>query len=108
MHTDTTGRESSAAARQRVSDDSLKSAAGILDGSQTVLQQAAVSPSLRPWVRGQSPAFEMKFLVDESQARDVETRLATRLSLDPHSDRELGNAYRVTTVYCDTPDRQVF
>ena len=67
-----------------------------------------MSPSLRPRVRGESPAFEMKFLLDESRAHDIESRLATRLSFDPHCDRELGNAYRVTSVYCDTAGLEVF
>lgn len=50
----------------------------------------------------------MKFLLDETRAREVERLLAAKLSLDPHFDRELGNAYRITTVYCDTPDLDVF
>jgi hypothetical protein len=91
-----------------VSDEFAGSLVGSDDRPQTALKQAAVSPSLWPSIRGEPPAFEMKFLLDEARARDVERNLATRLSRDPHSERELDNAYRVTTVYCDTPDLDVF
>lgn len=66
------------------------------------------SPSLRAWNRGQPRAYEMKFLLSESRARDVETILSRHLSLDPHADPALDNAYRTTTLYCDTPAFDVF
>ncbi|MGE5192264.1 MAG: polyphosphate polymerase domain-containing protein [Deltaproteobacteria bacterium] len=50
----------------------------------------------------------MKFLLDEARARDVETRLAARLTPDPHADPALDNAYRITTIYCDTSGFEVF
>jgi hypothetical protein len=50
----------------------------------------------------------MKFLFDESRAREVESRIATCLSPDPHSDPKLRNAYHISTVYCDTPEFDVF
>jgi hypothetical protein len=68
----------------------------------------AVSPSLRPRTRGELPAFEMKYLLDESNARRVEERLAPLMSPDPHSDPDLQNAYRIGTIYCDTPGFDVF
>jgi hypothetical protein len=108
MHRETTCYEDCGALSHGDSDDSPRSAARCDDGPQAVLGQAAASPSLRPRVRGESPAFEMKFLLDESRAHDIESRLATRLSFDSHCDPELGNAYRVTTVYCDTADLEVF
>lgn len=108
MHTETTGHEICGEESPGGSDEPLRSAARSDDGPQTASNMGGVSPSLWPRVHGQSPAFEMKFLLDESRARDVERQLAGRLSLDPHSDRELGNAYRVTTVYCDTRDFDVF
>lgn len=70
--------------------------------------EASQSPSLRTWMPGQLPAHEMKFLLSEGQARDVETQLQPRLSLDPHANSELGNAYLTTTLYCDTPRLEVF
>jgi hypothetical protein len=64
----------------------------------------AQSPSLD---RGHD-AFEVKFLLDEEQAREVEQRLGSLLSLDPHADPQRDNAYRLTTLYCDTPAWNVY
>lgn len=66
------------------------------------------SPSLQAWTPGRPHAYEMKFLLSESRARDVEAILAPHLSLDPHADPTLDNAYRTTTLYCDTPAFDVF
>jgi hypothetical protein len=68
----------------------------------------ALSPSLRPWIAGGAAAFEMKFLLDEAQAREVERLIAGRLAPDPHGEPALGNAYRIATIYCDTPEFDVF
>ena len=108
MHIETTGHEICSTAPRNGSSEPAGFPVRFENGSLTGRQQSAVSPSLRPAVRGEPPAFEVKFLLDESRARDVERRLATRLSLDPHSDRALENAYRVTSVYCDTPAFDVF
>ena len=43
-----------------------------------------------------------------SDARAVESLLAPRLALDPHADPALGDAYRTTTLYCDTAAFDVF
>src|SRR5262245_13334605 len=64
----------------------------------------ALSPSLRPSVAGGAAAFEMKFLLDEAHAREVERLIAGRLAPDPHGEPTLGNAYRISTIYCDTPE----
>ncbi len=50
----------------------------------------------------------MKFLLSEELAREVEERLASRLSLDPHADPSRGNGYHIRTLYCDTPQLDVF
>lgn len=52
--------------------------------------------------------MEMKFLLDEPLARRVEEFLAPRMTLDPHADPALGNAYRITSLYCDNPEFEVF
>jgi VTC domain len=70
--------------------------------------QQAVSPALRSRTAGAAPAFELKFLLDEARARQVEARLRSHLRLDPHTDPALGNAYLTTTVYCETPGFDVF
>lgn len=66
------------------------------------------SPSLRRSAGDKSPAFEMKFLLDEVQAREVEARLRACLELDPHADPALGNGYQIASLYCDTPRLDVF
>src|SRR5688572_395256 len=53
------------------------------------------------------PAYEVKFLLSEREARLVQDRLQPRLSLDAHVDPELGNAYRITSLYFDTPRFEV-
>ena len=72
-----------------------------LDGNDGCIHRLAVSPSLRPWSPGDVPAFEMKFLLDEAEAGQVEALLAHRLTLDPHSNPGLGNAYRITRQALD-------
>ena len=74
----------------------------------TPTRHEALSPSLRPWIAGGAAAFEMKFLLDEVQARDVERLIAGRLAPDPHGEPALENAYRISTIYCDTPAFDVF
>jgi VTC domain len=55
---------------------------------------------------GTAPAFEVKFLLTEAEAAEVEQRLRGRLASDPHAD---GNGtYRVTSVYFDTPQFDVY
>jgi hypothetical protein len=49
-----------------------------------------------------TPAFEVKFLLTEAQASEVERRLRPCLVLDPYADPALGGAYHVTSVYFDT------
>lgn len=68
---------------------------------------AAESPSLQRSPDG-APSFEMKFLLDEVQAREVESRLRYCMQVDPHADPVLGNGYRITSLYCDTPRFDVF
>ncbi len=55
-----------------------------------------------------APAYEVKFLLTEPQAREVEAMLRGHLALDPHADPTLGTAYRVTSVYFDTPALDVY
>jgi hypothetical protein len=53
-------------------------------------------------------AYELKFLLTEPQVREVEGRLRGHLARDPHADPTLGHAYRVTSVYFDTPRFDVY
>ncbi|MBS0266968.1 MAG: polyphosphate polymerase domain-containing protein [Planctomycetes bacterium] len=68
----------------------------------------SLSPSLRKRERGDASAYEVKFLLNEDQARQIEQILAQHLQPDPHADPNLQNAYQVHTVYCDTPGFDVF
>ncbi|MFN0051607.1 MAG: polyphosphate polymerase domain-containing protein [Planctomycetales bacterium] len=70
--------------------------------------EMALSPSLRSAGRGAGRAYEQKFLLDEPQAREVEALLRRRLALDPHAQPALDGAYAVTSLYCDTPQFDVF
>jgi hypothetical protein len=65
-----------------------------------------VSPSLAS--AGGGPAFELKFLIDEALAGEVEDWARRRLALDPHGDPALGGAYSTLSVYCDTPALDVY
>jgi hypothetical protein len=64
------------------------------------------SPSLV--VLGGVPAFELKFLLEEARAREVEAWARRHLATDPHGDPVLGGAYRTTSLYCDTPELDVY
>src|SRR5205807_10346450 len=66
------------------------------------------SPSLSASAGMELPAYELKFLLSETQAREVEARVEGRLALDAHADPALGNAYRTTSLYCDTAQLEVF
>ncbi len=66
------------------------------------------SPSLVAPVSGAGPAFELKFLLPESQGQEVEAWVRSRLALDPHGDPALDGAYRTTSLYCDTPEQDVY
>src|SRR5262245_36667495 len=55
-----------------------------------------------------TPAFEVKFLITEAEAREVEHRLRPSLVIDPYTDPALGDSYHVTSVYFDTPAFDVY
>jgi hypothetical protein len=57
---------------------------------------------------GEAPAHELKFLLEEARAQEVEAWARRRLALDPHGDPALGGAYRTTSLYCDTPELDVY
>src|SRR5262245_56244122 len=66
------------------------------------------SPSLRRHQADGARAFELKFLLSPEQAAAVESRLALALAPDPHADSPGAAGYHVTTLYCDTPQWDVF
>jgi hypothetical protein len=66
------------------------------------------SPSLAGPARERRAAYELKFLVDEALAAEVERWARTHLKADPHGQPELGGAYRTTSLYFDTPEMDVY
>jgi hypothetical protein len=67
----------------------------------------AQSPSLNSAAERGLRACEMKFLVADRLAREIEERLQPHLLPDPHGNPDEGNAYHIRTLYCDTPERAV-
>jgi hypothetical protein len=63
-----------------------------------------VSPSPGPPGVGAGPAYELTFLLDGRQAREVEAAARGLLAPDPHGDPALGGAYRITTLYFDAEE----
>ncbi len=70
------------------------------------MNPSALSPSLRS--EADPPAYELKFLLSESQAREVQARIEPILQLDPNADPALGGAYRTTSLYSDTQAMDVY
>ena len=81
--------------------------ADLLPTGQGAGTPAAESPSLFAAGAGGPPAFEVKFLLTEDQARAVEALLRPQLRLDPYADPVSG-AYQTTSLYTDTPAFDVF
>jgi len=68
-----------------------------------------LSPSLRvSSLMASGPAYEIKFLLDEAGAREVEERLSRSLRPDPYSDPAQGGMYRITSLACDNGAFGVF
>lgn len=61
------------------------------------------SPSLCHPHERHAPAFELKFLLPEPVARDVEAWAQQNLAFDAYADPSAGHSYLTTTLYLDTP-----
>lgn len=72
------------------------------DSAMTALP---VSPALLRFPTGSLPAYEVKFLLTEETAQQLERELRTALQPDPHG---LAGRYTTTTLYCDTPAFDIF
>ena len=68
---------------------------------------AWISPSLPVMPGGEVPAYELKFLLTEPAARELEVWAAAHLTRDPYADPARGGRYQVTSVYFDTPGLDV-
>jgi hypothetical protein len=60
--------------------------------------------NLRPTVG----AFEIKFVVEIGQSVLIGEAAKRHLPVDPHAEQELGDGYRVSSLYFDTPELDVF
>ena len=69
---------------------------------------ASLSPSIEREQETAVAAFEQKFLVDETVARAVLAWARARMIADHHADPADDGAYRVATLYLDTPAFDVF
>ena len=82
-----------------------------LGGAQLIQPtlELLISPSLQQPTGDSTSAYEIKFLLTETQAQNVERELQGLLIADPHaaSGRQPG-AYRITTLYFDTPEFDVY
>jgi hypothetical protein len=76
------------------------------DAPRGSLNGEALSPALR--APSGPPAYELKFLLPAPLAAQVEAWAAEHLAYDPHADSARDNAYRIHTLYLDTPEWDVF
>ncbi len=67
-----------------------------------------LSPSIQRVAGEQMAAFELKFLIRDSVAADVQDWANSAMQRDAYADPALGDAYQTTTLYLDTPQRDVF
>lgn len=73
------------------------------------MTEFTLSPSIQtPDRAGAPPAYEVKFLLTQHQAEQVEARLKSCLIADPHSEQSPTGGYATTTLYCDTPGFDVY
>ncbi len=70
--------------------------------------QDQLSPSIQRVVGEAIAAYEMKFLIDDALAQQVEDWAAAAMIRDAYADPAQGGAYQTTTLYLDTPGRDVF
>lgn len=55
-----------------------------------------------------SPAYELKFLIDENRSGEILAWARQYMAPDPHVEPSLGDAYRISSLYLDTPALDVF
>lgn len=68
---------------------------------------ATLSPSIARCDGEEMEAYELKFLVDETLAAKLQLWASVHMQPDPHANPRLNGAYLTTTLYLDTPDRDV-
>lgn len=66
------------------------------------------SPSILLANGANRPAYELKFLLAEDQAKEILERVDGRLMPDPHVNPLLGDGYGITSLYFDTAQFEVY
>ncbi len=69
---------------------------------------ASLSPGLVAQHQTSSPAYEVKFLIDDVTRSELVAFLSRWLAPDPHGTSADNGGYEVTTLYTDTPDGDVY
>src|SRR5438046_583290 len=65
-------------------------------------------PAVIASLGAQKAAYEVKFLIPESKAQQVEAWARRHLAYDPHVDPAQGHTYQTTSVYLDNAEFDVF
>ncbi len=76
--------------------------------TQPVPREALLSPSLQTTSQTTAHAYELKFLLPEELARELQNWAAAHLSVDAFADSEQGDSYQTTTLYLDTAALDLF
>lgn len=77
--------------------------------SATTLETRYVSPALASsQSRGAEAAYEVKCLIPQSLAEELERTLGSRMLVDPFAAKENDGQYRITTLSTDTEARDCF
>jgi hypothetical protein len=80
----------------------------VANGSPSIANRGTyLSPALARRFGG-PPAYEIKFLLDAARADQVEDWARRHLAFDPYADPAHGYAYRIHTLYLDTPGLDMF
>ncbi|MBL9148542.1 MAG: polyphosphate polymerase domain-containing protein [Phycisphaerae bacterium] len=66
------------------------------------------SPAFGPRRSAGAPAYEVKFVVTDALAVEIENWARTFLAIDAHGDPTLGGRYLITSTYLDTPEYDVY
>jgi VTC domain-containing protein len=90
----------------------------LIFGRQTMIQElcsfqneAAVATVVgieKQTSHSSTSAYELKFLINESRAVEVLAWARRHMTSDPHVEPSLGDAYRISSLYLDTPALDVF
>ena len=83
--------------QQRESEESIDASTVPLNVPETLL-----SPSLHHSPDSPAHAYELKFLLPEDGARELQSWAAKHLNVDAYADAERDNSYQTTTLYLDT------